>query len=207
MSRVLSNEMQAVASADLVRPIYLMKAEFDAGDVNLWSGIGSLTFDGDTYLGAGDLLSISQISESAELTASGISITLAGVKQSLLTIARDEPYQGRVITLYLGALNDSGDIISSPVVLFSGFMDVMNISDSGETSSIVISAENKLIAFDRASVRRYTSEDQKIDYPNDKGFEFVAKIQEKEIIWGRPTPSSQNGSGSRGAGNAARSRY
>lgn len=207
MSRVLSTEMQAVASADLVRPIYLMKAEFDAGDVNLWSGIGSLTFDGDTYLGAGDLLSISQISESAELTASGISITLAGVKQSLLTIARDEPYQGRVITLYLGALNDSGDIISSPVVLFSGFMDVMNISDSGETSSIVISAENKLIAFDRASVRRYTSEDQKIDYPNDKGFEFVAKIQEKEIIWGRPTPSSQNGSGSRGAGNAARSRY
>jgi hypothetical protein len=207
MSRVLSNEMQAVASADLVRPIYLMKAEFDAGDVNLWSGIGSLTFDGDTYLGAGDLLSISQISESAELTASGISITLAGVKQSLLTIARDEPYQGRVITLYLGALNDSGDIISSPVVLFSGFMDVMNISDSGETSSIVISAENKLIAFDRASVRRYTSEDQKIDYPNDKGFEFVAKIQEKEIIWGRPTPSSQNGSGSRGADNAARSRY
>jgi hypothetical protein len=207
MSRVLSNEMQAVASADLVRPIYLMKAEFDAGDVNLWSGIGSLTFDGDTYLGAGDLLSISQISESAELTASGISITLAGVKQSLLTIARDEPYQGRVITLYLGALNDSGDIISSPVVLFSGFMDVMNISDSGETSSIVISAENKLIAFDRASVRRYTSEDQKIDYPNDKGFEFVAKIQEKEIIWGRPTPSSQNSSGSRGADNAARSRY
>lgn len=207
MSRVLSTEMQAVASADLVRPIYLMKAEFDAGDVNLWSGIGSLTFDGDTYLGAGDLLSISQISESAELTASGISITLAGVKQSLLTIARDEPYQGRVITLYLGALNDSGDIISSPVVLFSGFMDVMNISDSGETSSIVISAENKLIAFDRASVRRYTAEDQKIDYPNDKGFEFVAKIQEKEIIWGRPTPSSQNGSGSRGADNAARSRY
>jgi len=207
MSRVLSTEMQAVASADLIRPIYLMKAEFDAGDVNLWSGIGSLTFDGDTYLGAGDLLSISQISESAELTASGISITLAGVKQSLLTIARDEPYQGRVITLYLGALNDSGDIISSPVVLFSGFMDVMNISDSGETSSIVISAENKLIAFDRASVRRYTSEDQKIDYPNDKGFEFVAKIQEKEIIWGRPTPSSQNGSGSRGADNAARSRY
>jgi len=207
MSRVLSTEMQAVASADLVRPIYLMKAEFDAGDVNLWSGIGSLTFDGDTYLGAGDLLSISQISESAELTASGISITLAGVKQSLLTIARDEPYQGRVITLYLGALNDSGDIISSPVVLFSGFMDVMNISDSGETSSIIISAENKLIAFDRASVRRYTSEDQKIDYQNDKGFEFVAKIQEKEIIWGRPTPSSQNGSGSRGADNAARSRY
>ena len=207
MSRVLSTEMQAVASADLVRPIYLMKAEFDAGDVNLWSGIGSLTFDGDTYLVAGDLLSIIQIIESAELTASGISITLAGVKQSLLTIARDEPYQGRVITLYLGALNDSGDIISSPVVLFSGFMDVMNISDSGETSSIVISAENKLIAFDRASVRRYTSEDQKIDYPNDKGFEFVAKIQEKEIIWGRPTPSSQNGSGSRGADNAARSRY
>jgi len=69
-------------------------------------------------------------------------------------------------------------------------MDVMTISDSGDSSTISISVENKLIAFERSSVRRYTNEDQKIDHPSDKGFEFVTKIQEKEIIWGRPTSSS-----------------
>ena len=200
MSRTLSTEMQAVASADLVRPIYLVKMEFDSGDVNLWSGLGNLVYNGDTYIGTGDLMAISPVKESEELIANGVNFTVSGIKQSLVSIARDEPYQGRQITLYLGAFDENADIISSPVILFGGFMDVMTISDSGETSTISISAENKLIAFDRASVRRFTAEDQKIDYPLDKGFEFVSQIAQQEIIWGRPTPSSRNQSGSYSAG-------
>ena len=200
MSRTLSTEMQAVASADLVRPIYLVKMEFDSGDLFLWSGLGNLVYSGDTYVGTGDLMSISPIKESEELIANGVDFTVSGIKQSLVSIARDEPYQGRKITLYLGAFDENADIISSPVILFGGFMDVMTISDSGETSTISISAENKLIAFDRASVRRFTAEDQKIDYPLDKGFEFVSQIAQQEIIWGRPTPSSRNQIGSYSAG-------
>ena len=197
MSRTLSTEMQAVATAELVRPIYLVKMEFDSGNLNLWSGLGNLVYSGETYVGAGDLLAISSIKESEELTANGITVTVSGVKQSLVSIARDEPYQGRKVTLYLGAFDESADIISSPVILFSGFMDVMTISDSGETSTITIAAENKLIAFDRASIRRFTAEDQKIEYPNDKGFEFVSKIAQQEIIWGRPTPASSSSSSGR----------
>jgi hypothetical protein len=190
MSRTLSTEMQAVASAELVRPVYLVKMEFDSGDLFLWSGLGNLVYSGDTYVGTGDLMAISPIKESEELTANGVNFTVSGIKQSLVSLARDEPYQGRKITLYLGAFDENADIISSPVVLFSGFMDVMSISDSGETSTITIAAENKLIAFDRSSVRRFTAEDQKIDHPTDKGFEFVSKIAQQEIIWGRPTPNS-----------------
>ena len=154
-----------------------------------------------TYLGAGDLLSIGAIQETAELTANGATVTLGGIKQSLLTLARDEPYQGRPLIIRLGAFDENGDLIASPVILFSGFMDIMTIADSGDTSTITVTVENKLIAFQRTAVRRYTAEDQKIDYPlklpngnsnpdYDAGFEFVAKIQEKEIVWGRPSPAS-----------------
>jgi hypothetical protein len=191
MSRTLSTEMQAVASAELVRPIYLVKMEFASGDLHLWSGLGNLVYSGDTYVGTGDLMAISPVKESEELTANGINFTVSGIKQSLVSLARDEPYQGRKITLFLGAFDENADIISSPVVLFSGFMDVMTISDSGETSTITIAAENKLISFDRSSIRRFTAEDQKIDHPTDKGFEFVSKIAQQEIVWGRPSPSSQ----------------
>lgn len=170
MSRSLSTEMQAVASAELLRPIYLIDMEFTSGDVYFWSGVGNLTFNSNSYIGAGDLLSIGSVSETAELQANGATVTLTGIKQSLVTIARDEPYQGRPLTIRLGALDDSGDLIASPVIIFSGFMDVMTISDSGDSSTISISVENKLIAFERSSVRRYTNEDQKIDHPSDKGF-------------------------------------
>ena len=194
MSRVLSTEMQAVADAEVVRPIYLVDLEFSSptvanGSIFLWSGMGNLTFDSNIYLGVGDLLSIGSIQETSDLSANGATVTLSGIKQTLLTLARDEPYQGRPLTIRLGALDGSGDLITSPVIMFSGFMDVMTITDSGDTSTIAISAENKLIAFQRTAVRRYTAEDQKIEHPTDKGFEFVAKIQEKEIVWGRKTPA------------------
>lgn len=190
MSRTLSTEMQSVATAELVRPIYLVDMEFSSGSIYLWSGMGDLTYNSNTYLGAGDLLSIGAIQETAELTANGATITLGGIKQSLLTLARDEPYQGRPLIIRLGAFDENGDLIASPVILFSGFMDIMTIADSGDTSTITVTVENKLIAFQRTAVRRYTAEDQKIEHPTDKGFEFVAKIQEKEIIWGRPSPAS-----------------
>ena len=48
-------------------------------------------------------------------------------------------------------------------------------------------------------VRRYTAEDQKIDYPNDKGLEFVAEMAEKEIVWGRGQVTA--GGGGRGGGS------
>jgi hypothetical protein len=195
MSRTLSTAMQAVATAELVRPIYLVDLEFASGSIYLWSGLGDLSFDSNTYIGAGDLLSIGSVQESTELTATGAQITLGGIKQSLLTLARDEPYQGRPLTIRLGAFDENGDLIASPVIVFSGFMDVMTINDSGETSTITVSAENKLIVFQKTAVRRYTAEDQKIEHPTDKGFEFVAKIQEKEIVWGRPSPASMNTGG------------
>jgi len=188
MSRTLSTDMQAVAIAEVVRPIYLVDLEFSSGSIYLWSGMGDLTYNSTSYLGAGDLLNIGPIQETSDLSANGAAITLAGIKQSLLTLARDEPYQGRTITIRLGAFDGTGDLISTPVILFSGFMDVMTIADSGDTSTITITAENKLIAFQRTAVRRYTAEDQKIEHPTDKGFAFVAKIQEKEIVWGRNTP-------------------
>mgnify|MGYP000739722093 FL=1 len=211
MSRALSAEMLAVATADVVRPIYLVKAEFDSTppedrNLYLWSGFGNLTFNGKNYLGVGNLLSISAVDESTDLTATGASIVLSGIQSPLLAIARDEDYQGRPITIYLGALDDTGDLIASPTVLFSGFMDVMTISEAGETSTISVTAENKLIAFDRSYVRRYTAEDQKIDYPNDMGFEFVAKIADQEIIWGRASPTSGAGRGSR-AGDASNNNW
>ena len=64
-------------------------------------------------------------------------------------------------------------------------MDLMNIDDGGQTCTISVSAESRLIDLDRTRERRYTSEDQKIDFPNDKGLEFIADLQDKEIIWGR----------------------
>ena len=197
MSRSLTSGMQAVSTAEVVRPIYLVRMVFDSGEspneLNLWSGNGDLTYDGETYSGVGDLLSITPVTETADMTASGINVVLTGVKSSLVVIAKDHEYQGRPLTVMLGAFDSTGSLVADPTVVFSGFMDTMTIAEAGETSTISIAVENKLIAFERSKVRRYTAEDQKIDHPTDKGFEFVTAIQNKEIVWGRPTPTAAGG--------------
>lgn len=190
MSRVLSNAMKEMAVAKVVRPIFLVRMVFDSSQLNIWSGVGEISFDSVTYTGLGDLLSISDIKETSDISATGINVSLSGVKSSLIAIAKDQDYQGRELTVRLGAFNESGSLIADPVIIFSGFMDTMTIAEAGTYSTISIAVENKLVAFERSKVRRYTAEDQKIDHPTDKGFEFVTSIVQKQIIWGRPSGSS-----------------
>jgi len=177
--------MQSAVTADLVRPIILVQCAFDSGNLNLWNGVGNLTVSSVDYVGAGTLLAIGEISETSELQANGITVTLSGITDPLLAKARDEDYQGRELKVLLGAMDASNGVISTPVNVFSGFMDTMVINDSSETATIQIAVENRLIGFERTRVRRYTAEDQLIDFPNDKGLEFVADMAEKEIVWGR----------------------
>lgn len=194
MSRQLTTAMQSAVTADLVRPITLVQCSFDSGNVNLWSGIGNLTVDSVDYVGAGTLLKISEVVESAELSANGMSVALSGITEPLLSKARDEDYQGRELKVLLGAMDASNGVVADPVIVFSGFMDTMIINDGAETAAIQITVENRLIEFERTRVRRYTAEDQKIDYPTDKGLEFVAEMAEKEIVWGRSSVSTASGS-------------
>ena len=202
MSRTLTSGMNAVTTDEIVRPVYLVRMVFDTTEVtnelNMWSGLGDLVYDGETYLG--DLLSISSVKETADISASGLNVMLAGVKSSLVAVAKNQDYQGRPLTLSFGAFNDLGDLVADPVVVFSGFMDTMTIAETGDYSTISIAVENKLIAFERSKIRRYTAEDQKIDHPTDKGFEFVSNIGEKEIVWGRPSGTSLAGDLDDGSG-------
>lgn len=208
MSRTLTTAMSNALVANVVRPIYLVSMSFDSSEttsnINIWSGLGDLTFESVNFLGVGDLLAISSVEETADISAKGISVSLTGVKAQLLDVALTHEYQGRPIIVRLGAFDDTGSLIADPTIIFSGFMDTMTIAEIGKYSTITVSAENKLIAFERTKVRRYTAEDQKIEYPTDKGFEFVTAIVEKEILWGRPTGTAQGGGNNGhqgGAGN------
>lgn len=163
--------------------IRLVKAEFDGGDLLLHSALRPLTFNAETYQGAGSLLNISDVEETQELRATGSVYELSGVPASLISTALGENYQGRAITSWFGLRNNSGEILHSHKD-FSGKMDVMEIEDDGSTSRLAVSAESDAIDLRDSRERRYTPEDQKIEHPNDEGLDFVPKIQDRTITWG-----------------------
>lgn len=184
MARDITSGFQTEIEASQLRPILLLKAEFDSGNVFMFTGVGTISWGGDDYLGGGNLLSIESIEETNELKAASTRFKVSGVPSSSLSLALSEDYQGRPISCYFGVLNSSGAIIADPYLVFKGKMDIMEITDSGETSEIIISAENDLIDLRVSRPRYYTPEDQKIDYPSDKGFNFVPNIQDITISWG-----------------------
>jgi len=183
-SRGLSINMAAMAVAAEVRPLILVEAEFDTNPLYLWNGIGTFTYSSTDYIGAGNLLSISAISENVELRASGITVQLSGISDPLLAKAKTEDYQGRELVVKLGGFDSSDNVIADPIIMFSGFMDTMTITEGGETATIAVTVENRLIEFEKTRVRRYTDNDQRIEHPNDDGLEYVSQIQEKAIVWG-----------------------
>ena len=184
MTRSLGTDFTNALSADEVQPFFAVEMDFSGGAIRLWTGYGNITIGGDTYIGAADFMQIATVDETSEIKATGINVMLSGIPSNLLSSALSENYQGRDITMYFGTLDNAGAINDTPYVLFKGIMDVMNISESSDTANISITGESRLIDLEIARERRYTSEDQKIDYPNDKGLEFVADLQQKQIIWG-----------------------
>lgn len=170
---------------DSLAPFVAIDLAFDSGAVRLWNGYTDLDIGGNTFIGAGSFLSVSSVEETAEIAARGITMSLSGIDASLISIALQENYQNRIAKVYLGAIQSNGTIQSYQ--LFSGRLDVMNIEESGETATISVSAENRLIDLERPRTRRFTSEDQKALFPGDLGLDYVNDLQDKTLDWGKST--------------------
>ena len=174
------------------KPFLIAKLEFDDGDFLVWSGRGDLVFNSQTYTGVGDLGKISEIEEGIEQRPFGIALEISGIDPSNISLALSEELQNRKAQVWLGFFNSSYVLITSPVLLFKGRMDTMNIK-LGKTATIVVTAESRLIDWSRPRIRRYTNADQNERFPGDKGFEFISDTTEKEIVWGAIVAGGEGG--------------
>lgn len=169
----------------VVRPILLAELDFVSGTKRLWSGIGNLLWNSETWEGTGDLGRVSSIEETVELRAAGMALQLAGVDTSDLAEVIAEPIQGRRAKLYIGFRDSAFQLISDPIIIFDGRMDTIEIVDGGPTATITMKVENRLRDLERARTRRYTDADQQARFPGDVGLQYVPALQEIDIAWGR----------------------
>ena len=181
----LANDEQKIA--------FGVSLEFDSGTLNLWSGIGDFTgSDSLSYTGAGELLDIQNVEEDNELSSTNMTISISGLSANIVTYATTEDYQNRPLTIKMFFFHPDTDDEVGNVILFKGRMDTLTVTD-GDSFSVVISAENKLIDLTRPKNLFYTAETQNFLYSGDKGLEFVSKIREQTVNWGSLTSSGGNG--------------
>lgn len=186
MSRELSaNNLTEVSKTALGVAILFAELDFSGGVVRVHSALGTITWGSEDWLGVGTLGSVSSVEESAELKRRTIIYTLTGIPNAMIAIALGENYQGRSAKLYIGFLDPTtGLLVADPELLDNGRMDSSGVS-IGEECSVTITAENRMAAWDRPVVRRYTDAQQQEMFPGDKGLEFIDQAAQKEINWGR----------------------
>ena len=189
--RDMTSAYQAAISSAMLRPALFVQATFVSGPLYVWSGMGPITWNGQVWIGIGTLGSVSTIEEGSTVSAKGVTLTLSGLDPTLLEDVMEEFQVGLPALVYLGVFDATGALIADPVCCFSGRMDQPTIDISGTTASIAINCENRLVEMNVSVERRYTDEDQQLDYPGDLGFQFVNGIQDAQIYFGR-SPSSKN---------------
>jgi hypothetical protein len=181
----------AIASAN-PKPAMFFEVNFISGPVYLWSGTQSIVWNSQTWLGAGGLINMSTVEEGSTVEAKGITLSMSGVSTDFLSDILNEFSVGLPAIVYLGFFEDDGvTLIPDPIISWAGRTDQPTIEMDGSTATISVNCENQLVEMNIAVDRRYTNEDQQLDFPGDRGMEFVNSIQDVRIFWGQ-VPSSKN---------------
>lgn len=183
MTRNIDGATVAAIKGAHVPYVYFVQLDFSV-PMRLCTAGYDMAWNGFQWLGVGLVGTIDPIQEQATLEAIGVSMSISGVPSDLIAITLTEQYQGKPCQIWVAPLAEDLQLLSQPIKVFSGRLDTMD-TDVGETATITVSAESRMVAWDKAKVRRYNNEDQQSRYPGDRGFEFVAQMVEKELLWGR----------------------
>ena len=129
---------------------------------------------------------MSQVKESSDLQAVGMTISLAGMDEEVIAAAFQVLRQGQICNVFIApySFSPGAGLLAAPYCFFQGRVDVPTIDDSAETAVVSLSLENRLVDFERERVRFYDSLTQNTYFPGDKGFDFVAALQDQKIFWG-----------------------
>ena len=196
MTRGYSSANEEELTASHISQIALAKLEFDT-PVYIHTGIGTVSFDGNDYLGVGDFGGVSDITESEFLGPNQINLTLSGIDAAYVNEALNTSNFGDAVTIYEGFRLDDGSLKDTPEVIWAGTVEFASLS-IGDSSAVNLVCTHELAFLSPAEGSRFTDEDQRTDFPSDVGFEFVADVANtaQNLIWaGGPVPTGQSGGG------------
>lgn len=161
---------------------------FWLAELQLQSGalrLAGLDFDvewgGHTWTGARGMGSIAPIEETPNVIT-GLQLTLSGVTEAHIASVLAEPIQGRPVIIRLAVLNSTTEppaLVVDPNV-WQGLLDVQRYNEAGAT--VTVTAENRLVEWDRPRLLRYSDADHRRLWPNDGFFKLAAAMAEREIV-------------------------
>ena len=182
MSRGLSATNTAQVDGVHVYEVVLVKLEFDT-PLYVHSGVGTISYGGNSYTGVGKFGGITGTRESEALGPSAITLTLDGITSAHISEALDSGNLYDPVTIYVGYRQDNGTLVDDPWVMWKGWYEFATVS-IGEESSVSIICQHDLSVLEEKAGDRYSDEDQQDKYTGDLGFQFTHDMANVKLIWG-----------------------
>ena len=181
-------------------PILFAYLDWPGAPVWAHSGVGPITWGGQTWQGVGHVGAVELPEESAEIAATEAMLTLAGVAADLDGYA-DDNIRNRLVEIYLGSVQGrpgghdgrqvtgpGSTLAGAPQRLFAGLMDVLTLtaakSDEGVEHTAQVSVISGQEARSAATVF-HSDEDQKRKFPGDTAGRLVilAFARAQKLTW------------------------
>lgn len=143
-----------------------------------------LTFQGNTYVSAGDVLTLPGIVRERGIKLQGYSFTLAGADLTNAVRFEAENMTGQVGEVFLVLLDDTGVPVSGEAIsMYKGTFHTWKERESGSNSTVQVSLTSPWSKPNLTAGRITSNNNQTDRYPGDNFFKFAHR-ERNNIGWG-----------------------
>lgn len=166
--------------------VYACQLDFPDGMVFAHTGTGDLVLDSITYQGVGTFGEVGQAQESSSSgSPMSVELTLNGLDATIISETSLKGCRGRNAKLLFVVINQAGEYAAD--ILFSGRMDAAQFAYSGNGSdgnAIRVPIIDRMAEWSRIATERWTDENHRARYQDDRFFFAVAQMADWPIYWG-----------------------
>lgn len=159
----------------------------------------SLTLDGVTYTGLGNLLSISDTQNDLRVTPQSLSLVISGIPTSNQTLVKETRIKGSPIVVKRYVFNpitgQGLSIADNPTGRFHGIINnwsmefTADVDNRDASITIVLECSSFVeILNNKIAGRRTNPDDQRVFYPGDASFDRVPNLARSNFDFGVPKP-------------------
>ncbi len=181
MTRALTATMESEVAAASIRPVIFYEGVFASGTQRLCSLPYTISWNGQSWLGAGNLLGIGPIQETTEIRETQFTVTLQASAE-IAALALAQVRLGKAGSVWVGTLDSSGAVNADPFLAFEGRLD-KPVIQVGERPVVSITYGSKIRDLERPRVIRLTHEAHKQRFPGDDFCEYGEELVDKSLSW------------------------
>jgi hypothetical protein len=176
-------------NAELAKPVtrtvYFVEFQFASSTSRLSTANFPITWGGFDWSGVGSIGSIGAIEESDGLESRPLNFTINAAQPSWIALAVGDvaAYRGRPAKMYMCPLDESFQMIDTPVQCWSGTMDMVSVGVNGDESSITLKCETSAYGLKRRPSLRLNDAQQRKEHPTDTGLSYLTALISDPGVW------------------------